>query len=330
MQYLKTFQIPSDGWVNWYFTPWNTDIYPPPLDMPDPDNFIHPNKASFHNTWYPWNVFENRFVPSDKKYIVDILCPKFTFSDITIFYGGNGSGKSTLLNVIAQKLQVNRQSLFNTSPFFDDYVSVCECETDWHFNAAQRGRIIVSDEVFQKILETREANDETRKAREDMFEYLMACDHAEIPKHLDPNNPEEMKRYRDIAYIKSGGRNTVSRYVNQRLAKTAQEQSNGENAFHYFVEQITDDSLVLLDEPENSLSAMWQMELARFIQGAVREFNCQFIIASHSPFFLSMMGALIYDLDAMPIRTAQWYELESMQAYYQLFKSNEQDFLTKG
>ena len=125
MQYLKTFQIPSDGWVNWYFTPWNTDIYPPPLDMPDPDNFIHPNKASFHNTWYPWNVFENRFVPSDKKYIVDILCPKFTFSDITIFYGGNGSGKSTLLNVIAQKLQVNRQSLFNTSPFFDDYVSVC-------------------------------------------------------------------------------------------------------------------------------------------------------------------------------------------------------------
>ena len=59
MQYLKTFQIPSDGWVNWYFTPWNTDIYPPPLDLPDPDNFIHPNKASFHNTWYPWNVFEN-------------------------------------------------------------------------------------------------------------------------------------------------------------------------------------------------------------------------------------------------------------------------------
>ena len=66
MIFLKKFQIPSDGWVNWYFTPWNTDIYPPPLDMPDPDNFIHPPKASFHNTWYPWNVFENRFIPSDK------------------------------------------------------------------------------------------------------------------------------------------------------------------------------------------------------------------------------------------------------------------------
>jgi hypothetical protein len=39
-----------------------------------------------------------------------------------------------------------------------------------------------------------------------------------------------------------------------------------------------------------------------------------------------MMGALIYDLDTMPIRTAQWYELESMQAYYQLFKLNEEKF----
>ena len=39
-----------------------------------------------------------------------------------------------------------------------------------------------------------------------------------------------------------------------------------------------------------------------------------------------MMGALIYDLDAMPIRTAQWYELESMQAYYRLFKLNEEKF----
>ena len=39
-----------------------------------------------------------------------------------------------------------------------------------------------------------------------------------------------------------------------------------------------------------------------------------------------MMGARIYDLDAVPIRTAQWYELESMQAYYELFKVNKQLF----
>jgi hypothetical protein len=64
-----------------------------------------------------------------------------------------------------------------------------------------------------------------------MFEYLMECDRAEIPKHLDPSNPEEMKRYRDIAYIKSERKNTVSRYINQRLAKTTQEQSNGKMRF---------------------------------------------------------------------------------------------------
>ena len=237
MQYLKTFQIPSDGWVNWYFSPRDPSFRP--IDMPLEYAFIHPNKASFHNTWYPWNVFENRFIPADKVHIQDVLCPKLTFSDITIFYGGNGSGKSTLLNVIAQKLQVNRQTLFNKSPFFDDYIFMCEYEIDKHYNAAQRGRIIVSDEVFQKILDTREANDKTRNEREDMHEYLVECARASIPKHLNLDNPKEIKRYSDIAYMHRDSENcTVSKYINQRLAKTAQEQSNGENAFHYFVEQI--------------------------------------------------------------------------------------------
>ncbi|OGO93187.1 MAG: hypothetical protein A2Y17_05500 [Clostridiales bacterium GWF2_38_85] len=32
--------------------------------------------------------------------------PEFSFSKITILYGGNGSGKSTLLNLIANKLEL--------------------------------------------------------------------------------------------------------------------------------------------------------------------------------------------------------------------------------
>ena len=92
------------------------------------------------------------------------------------------------------------------------------------------------------------------------------------------------------------------------------------------VDSIRDDSLVLLDEPENSLSAMWQKELAFFIMGAMREFNCQFIIASHSPFILSIPNARIYNLDSSPIQESKWNELESMRCYYELFKSNEELF----
>ena len=43
--------------------------------------------------------------------------------------------------------------------------------------------------------------------------------------------------------------------------KNKKEQSNGETAFEFFVESIQDDSLILLDEPENSLSAKWQWSL---------------------------------------------------------------------
>lgn len=85
-------------------------------------------------------------------------------------------------------------------------------------------------------------------------------------------------------------------------------------------------SIVLLDEPENSLSAKWQMELVRYIIGAVRAFRCQFVIATHSPFLLSIPGAKIYDLDQMPIKTEQWYNLENVRCYYQLFEDNKHHF----
>ena len=105
-----------------------------------------------------------------------------------------------------------------------------------------------------------------------------------------------------------------------------QEQSNGETAFNYFVNSIKDDTLILLDEPENSLSAQWQMELAQFLQGTIRAFNCQLVIATHSPFVLSIPGAKIYDLDANPIQTSKWQDLENVRCFYELFKRYENRF----
>lgn len=98
--------------------------------------------------------------------------------------------------------------------------------------------------------------------------------------------------------------------------------SNGETAFRYFVDSVNDDALVLMDEPENSLSADWQNELMNFLAGAIREFRCQLVIATHSPFLLSIPGARIYDLDAEPIQVSKWYHLTNMRCYYELFSKN--------
>ena len=52
------------------------------------------------------------------------------FEPITILYGGNGSGKTTVLNVIAEKLGLERDTLYNRSNFFEDYTRMCEFELE--------------------------------------------------------------------------------------------------------------------------------------------------------------------------------------------------------
>ena len=121
-------------------------------------------------------------------------------------------------------------------------------------------------------------------------------------------------------------RRTQSKYVRENLADNIREHSNGESAYQYFSEKITEDGLYLLDEPENSLSPARQQELVQFLEDSVRFFGCQFIIATHSPFLLSMKGAKIYDLDADPVQARPWTELPNVRAYYDFFKKHENEF----
>lgn len=52
------------------------------------------------------------------------------------------------------------------------------------------------------------------------------------------------------------------------------------------------------------------------------EFRCQLVIATHSPFLLSLSGAKVYDLDAEPIQACEWYKLKNMRSYFELFERN--------
>ena len=97
-------------------------------------------------------------------------------------------------------------------------------------------------------------------------------------------------------------------------------RSNGEKAFDYFQDNVNIDSVTLLDEPENSLAPKLQKQLADMILNYSRFFNCQFIIATHSPFILSIPGVRIYNLDMHPSVVCRWTELENMRAYIELFR----------
>lgn len=305
MIYLTNFRIPKDSWVDFYFTECRQLPEDLPWNMPIVCENTH------LNTWYPWNTLYNRGLR------------EFSFEDITILYGGNGSGKTTLLNVIAQTLRLQRLTLYNKSTCFDDYVSVCDYSVA-NLNAErciQRGSILVSDDVFDAMLKKRKQNECIDQRREELVQEYFNMPGSPRRNLTDPEVLAKVKHVYDAKH------KSCSRFVKANLQRNSREQSNGETAFEFFVEAIKDDSLILLDEPENSLSAKWQMELVKYIRGAVRAFRCQFIIATHSPFLLSVPGARIYDLDSFPIKTQRWFKLDNMRSYYELFKANEHLFV---
>ena len=90
---------------------------------------------------------------------------------------------------------------------------------------------------------------------------------------------------------------------------------------------IMPDCMYFLDEPEVSLSPVFQKELANMIELFAQSLRTQFVIATHSPFFLSLKDARIYDLDSRPASVKKWHELPNMLAYFNLFETNRNLFL---
>ncbi len=113
----------------------------------------------------------------------------------------------------------------------------------------------------------------------------------------------------------------------QEFIEFAQEKySNGETSLQYLEEYLAPDALYLLDEPEVSLSPQNQVKLAQEINQMARFLNCQFIIATHSPFMLGTLNAKIYNLDVTDYDVQEWNELENVRYFYEFFKKRENEF----
>ena len=283
-------------------------IYLDNFKFPNEDqefNFFMSIQRKCYDSFYPYQVLT-------KKGITRIDC-----DPITILYGGNGSGKTTALNVIAEKLSLERESNFNKSSFFQQYVDSCEYEIR---SEVQHGsRIITSDDVFDYMLNLRALNDGIDLKREELFDEYLEAKYSDF-KYRSLEDYDELKK------VNLSRRKTQSKYVRKNLMSNVREISNGESAFMYFTDKIKENGLYILDEPENSLSAARQIELVQFLEESARFFQCQFIISTHSPFILSMKGAKIYDLDNTPVRTKSWTELENVRIYYEFFKKHENEF----
>jgi len=277
-------------------------------DVEDEVDFIMAEKRKCYDTFYPFRILSRNSLRHLK------------FEPITILYGGNGSGKTTAVNVIAEKLHLQRDALYNRSNFFEDYTKMCDYET--RSSIPPESRIITSDAVFDYMLNLRAANEEIDHQRTELFEDYIEFNSSKYAnfrlKSLD--DYDELKRLNMARF------RTQSQFVRRQLMDNVREQSNGESAFFYFTHRIQENALYLLDEPENSLSPLRQQELMQFIEDSARFYGCQFIIATHSPFLLAMRGARVYNMDAHPVSTARWTELPAVRAYYDFFMKHAASF----
>jgi predicted ATPase len=242
---------------------------------------------------------------------------RIDFEPITILYGGNGCGKTTALNVIAEKLNLPRDTIYNKSNFFPDYVRMCSYEMSAKLPAGSR--IITSDDVFEYILNIRNLNEGIDQKREDLFQDYLDTKYQDF-------RFQSMADYEQLKKVVQVRKSTQSKYVRGSMNDNVREYSNGESAFHYFTDKIGENALYLLDEPENSLSPKRQIELADYIAGAARVYHCQFVISTHSHFLLSMPGAKIYDLDENPVDCKCWTALENVRTYRDFFLHHEREF----
>ena len=274
--------------------------------------FIKHEQRTCFNTFYPFKIFPDKGLK------------RVDFEPVTMFYGGNGSGKSTLLNVLARKMHAVRYSEFNDAPFFDTFVGMCEVD---YVKIPRASYVLTSDDVFDYALKARSINEGIDDRRNELFDKYVSI-HTEMVRNPEIgrlNGLDDYERWREVREILSP-RKTQSQYIKKRVANDIDLCSNGETAMRYFLDRIDEDAVYFLDEPENSLSIERQIELAEYVQATVRATRSQFIIATHSPVFLAMQGAKIYNLDEYPASVCKWTELPNVRRYFDFFMDHQEEF----
>ena len=228
-------------------------------------SYIMEEKRTCYASFYPFKILSRR------------QFSRIDFEPVTILYGGNGTGKSTALHVIAEKARLEREAPYNRTSFFEDYVSMCRMEL--RGSIPQGSCIITSDDVFDHMIALRELNDGIDRKRTEIFDEYLENKRAKFQL-------SSMEDYDQLKKIVCARKRTQSRYTKEELGMNVRTFSNGESAFRYFTNKITEDRLYLLDEPENSLSPERQLELCSFIADSARFFNCKFLFSCISSFMV--------------------------------------------
>lgn len=242
---------------------------------------------------YPYNSLRSK------------LAETIIFDSITLFYGNNGSGKSTLLNLLADKLNIkgaDKPRNFGKKDYYEQYLNHLAItfeedeETGWSKIVPENSYYLKSEDVLYEVKKIQQE----QVLREG---YRYERKRLGLSKKQVMTKQSEEKTDRDI----------------DKLLFAQEKYSNGQTAMQIFEDYLMPDGIYFLDEPEVSLSPKNQLILADIITYHTRFLNCQFVIATHSPFLLGKLEGTIYNLDLPGMQTSKWTTLPAMKEYYDFF-----------
>lgn len=208
-------------------------------------------------------------------------------SQVTFFVGENGSGKSTILEAIAYHAGFGPEGGSKNISFKTSYENTYE--------------------GIQKLTDCLTLS--WRQKPKDGY-FFRAESFYNIANYIDYLQRECGGK----AYKPYGG-------------KSLHSQSHGESFLSVFTNRMGKGGFFVLDEPEAALSPQRQLSLLVVMRELCKDFNTQFIIATHSPILLAYPDAIIYSCDNNVLKEIKYTET----SHYQITKEflNNSDLYLK-
>ena len=194
---------------------------------------------------------------------------------ISFFIGDNGTGKSTLIESIAYRLQL---------PHMD--------------GAEYPMRSYEGAWALSKYIQLTFAIDRPIGfffRAEDFGDYLNSVQRQDVNLHnqlsyLEGEVPD------DILQSMKDNANAQLHHVRENFGQDLRTFSHGEAYLHIIQQKIRSRGIYILDEPEAALSPARQLSLIYYILDHLKNFNSQFIIATHSPILMSIPNSTLYEI----------------------------------
>lgn len=108
--------------------------------------------------------------------------------------------------------------------------------------------------------------------------------------------------------------------------KSLHAQSHGESFMAFMQNRMHGSGLFIFDEPEAALSPQRQLAFMALINDLCKDFNAQFIIATHSPLLLAYPNSVIYSCDSTVLEKIAYTDTAHYQTTKRFLDSPERYF----